>query len=81
MNRNYIRRHVVSVAIILFVAMFTAVQLIKPAFLYDHDGSIRKFGLGYTKSTVLPMWAVTGVLAIAAYYIVMYYLALPRMKV
>lgn len=80
MNRNFIRKHVVSASMLLFLALFLVVQTVKPAFLYEKDGSIRNFGLGYTKSTVLPMWAITVVLAITAYYTVMYYLAIPRMK-
>lgn len=81
MNRNFVRRHIVSTSIVLFFILFTVLQVAKPAFLYEKDGSIRNFGLGYTKSTVLPMWAITIVLAITAYYAVMYYLAIPRMNV
>ena len=80
MNRNFVRKHIVSASIVLFLILFTIVQATKPAFLYENDGSIRNFGLGYTKSTVLPMWAITVVLAIIAYYVIMYYLAIPRMN-
>ena len=81
MNRNFVRRHVTSVAIVLFLSLFIGVQVVQPAFLYEHDGSIRPFGIGYSKSTVVPMWGVTIILAITAYYAVMYYLAIPRMKI
>lgn len=81
MNRNFIRRHMTSISILLYLALFISVQAIQPAFLYGHDGSIRPFGIGYSKSTIVPMWGVTIMLAIIAYYAVMYYLALPRMKI
>jgi len=81
MNRNFIRRHMTSVSILLFLALFISVQVIQPAFLYGHDGSIRPFGIGYSKSTIIPMWGVTIMLSIIAYYAVMYYLAVPRMKI
>lgn len=81
MNRNFIRRHVTSVSILLFLALFITVQVVQPAFLYGNDGSIRPFGIGYSNSTVVPMWGVTIMLAIIAYYAVMYYLAMPRMKI
>jgi hypothetical protein len=81
MNRNFVRRHITTVSIVVFRALFVLLQATKPSFLYDSDGAIREFGLGYSKSTVLPMWAITIVLAIAAYFVVMYWLAIPRMKV
>jgi len=68
-------------SIILFITLFIGVQFAQPAFLYGHDGSIRPFGIGYSNSTVVPMWAVTIILAIIAYYAVMYYLAIPRIKI
>ena len=80
MNRNFIRKHVVSTSIVLFLVLFAIVQATKPAFLFENDGAIRNFGLGFAKSTVLPMWAITVALAITAYYVVMYYLAIPRMN-
>ena len=81
MNRNFIRRHITSVAIVLFIALFITLQTVRPAFLYGHDGSLRPFGVGYAKSTVIPMWAATVVLAIMSYYAVLYYLAMPRMRI
>ena len=51
MIRNYIRRNIPSVSIILFVSLFCIVQLVKPAFLYENDG-LRQFGLGTRKNNI-----------------------------
>ena len=43
MFRQYIRRNITSVSIILFVVLFCIIQLVEPAFLYEKDGSLRQF--------------------------------------
>ena len=35
MYRQYIRRNITSVSIILFVVLFTIIQYLEPAFLYE----------------------------------------------
>ena len=54
MYRSFIRRNITSVAIIIFVLIFCGVQLAAPHFLYNEDGSLRQFGIGYKKKTVIP---------------------------
>jgi len=51
-----------------------------PHFLYNQDGSLREFGLGYRKKTVVPIWLVALILAILSYLCVLYYLAIPKIK-
>ena len=79
MYRNFIRDNVTLVAIILFVTIFSMIQLSKPAFLYNTDGSIREFGVGYKNKTILPIWLLSIVLGIICYLIVMYYIAHPKL--
>jgi hypothetical protein len=79
MYRNFIRDNVTLVAIILFVTIFSMIQLSKPAFLYNTDGSIREFGVGYRNKTILPIWLLSIVLGIVCYLIVMYYIAHPKL--
>jgi hypothetical protein len=79
MYRNFIRDNVTLVAIILFVTIFSMIQLSKPAFLYNTDGSIREFGVGYKNKTILPIWLLSIVLGIVCYLIVMYYIAHPKL--
>ena len=41
MFRQYIRRNITSVSIVLFVVIFCIIQYVEPAFLYEKDGSLR----------------------------------------
>jgi len=78
-NKNYIREHITLISIILFVFMFGLIVMIKPAFLYNRDGSVREFGIGYKNKTILPIWLLSLILGIVSYLIVMFYLATPRL--
>ena len=78
MLRNIIQKNVTSVSIILFIFIFSIIQLIKPLFLYNSNGSIREFGIGYKNKTILPIWLLSIVLGILCYLVVMYYVAHPK---
>ena len=79
MNRNFIRENITTVSIGLFVVIFSSIQLLKPSFLYNTDGSIREFGIGFKNKTILPIWLLSVVLGILSYLVVMYYIAHPRL--
>jgi hypothetical protein len=53
--------------------------MIKPDFLYNKDGSVREFGVGYRNKTILPIWLLSFILGILSYLVVMYYVAYPRL--
>ena len=78
MYRSYITKNPTLVAIILFIVLFTTIQIAKPVFLYNADGSIREFGIGYRNKTIFPIWLLSIILGILCYLFVMYYLAQPR---
>jgi len=59
-------------AIILFIIGFAMIHLWKPAIIYQPDGSLRPFGVGYRKRTVVPLWLVVFLLAIFSYTISIY---------
>lgn len=80
MNRTFIRKHITTISIVIFVALFYSIQLFKPYFLYNEDGSIKQFGIGYKKKTILPMWVISIVVAILCYVAVLYYLTIPRLR-
>jgi hypothetical protein len=46
----------------------------KPNFLYNNDGSLREFGVGYKNKTILPLWLVAILLSMLCYLGVLYYL-------
>lgn len=79
MSRLFISENVTLVAIIIFTVVFAIIHLLKPAFLYKHDGSVREFGVGYKNKTILPIWLLSIILGILSYLFVLYYLAYPRL--
>ena len=79
-KKLFIRRNITSVSIVIFVFLFCILQLFAPAFLYEEDGSLREFGIGYKNKTVIPIWLVALILAIFSYLFVLYYLAIPKFK-
>lgn len=78
MNRNYIRQNITSISLILFFILYSLVIYVKPGFLYNLDGSLRQFGLNSNKKTVFPVWLLAIIIAITSYFLVLYYLALPK---
>jgi uncharacterized membrane protein YozB (DUF420 family) len=80
MYRSLIRENVTLVSIVLFLILFGIIQYSKPKFLYNTDGSIREFGVGYKNKTILPIWLLSIVLGIISYLFVMYYLAHPKIQ-
>ena len=70
----YIRQHLPLVSIILFLTIFGFIQLIQPSFLYNNDGSLRDFGVGYKNKTILPLWLLAIILGILSYCAVRFYI-------
>ncbi len=79
MNRNFVRRHITSFAILIFIALYCTILAFKPTFLYNKDGSLRDFGVGFRRKTVIPAWLLAIVLGIMSYFFVLYYLAAPKL--
>ena len=75
MYRSYIAKNPTFVSIILFLVIFGTIQLGKPGFLYNNNGSLRDFGVGYRNKTILPVWLLAIVLGILCYLFVLYYLS------
>ena len=59
----------ITLSIIIFVVCLVVITAIKPRVMYNDDGSLRDFGVGYRKKTVLPLWLVVILLAIMAYFV------------
>jgi hypothetical protein len=53
---------IIALVVVVFIAHY-----MKPACVYNHDGSFKVFGLGYRNKTVVPMWLVVIVAAILSY--------------
>jgi hypothetical protein len=72
--KGLIRQYKLSIAILLFLVVFSIVHSLKPAIIYNKDGSFREFGVGYRNKTIFSMWICAIVLAIFSYLAVQYYL-------
>ena len=80
MYYSFIRQNFNSVSIILFLILFTIINYFKPGFLYNTDGSIREFGLGYKRKTIVPVWLLSLTLGIVSYLFVLYYITIPKFR-
>ena len=72
MNIFIVRKNLPLFAILLYLALFFIVQQSKPGFLYNSDGSLREFGIGFKRKTVIPIWLVSITLAVISYLTVLY---------
>lgn len=79
MYRHFIKENITLVSTVIFICVFALIQILKPAFLYNKDGSIREFGIGYKNKTILPLWLLSIVLGISCYLVIMYYVAHPKL--
>ena len=75
-----IRNNLAGAAIVLYTLVFMLVQYMNPSFLYNEDGSLREFGVGYSNKTVLPIWLVAIILGILS-YLAVYYISRPAIRV
>ena len=80
MNRSFIRKHITAFATIGFLITYAVIISYKPSFLYNQDGSLREFGVGQSRKTVVPAWLLAIILGILCYFALMYYVALPHLS-
>ena len=50
--RTFIQNNIIFTAMILFFLMFIGVSIVKPNCIYNRDGSLKDFGLGFKRKTV-----------------------------
>jgi hypothetical protein len=73
MSQRWIRHNKITVAIIIYIFLYVLINKLEPAFLYNPDGSLRMFGVGYRSKTIIPVWLLSIFLAIISYFSVIYY--------
>lgn len=78
MNYQFIRKNINSFSIVIFLLSFLLLNYAQPGFLYNNDGTLREFGLGSKRKTVVPVWLVSIILGILSYMIVLYYITIPK---
>ena len=79
LSRLFIRNHINTIAIIIYLILFGILIFLKPNFLYNRDGSLRHFGVGTSKKTIIPIWLLAIILSLLSYFFVLYYLAAPKL--
>lgn len=80
MNYTFVTNNLNSIAIIIFLISFTLLNYIQPSFLYNDDGSLRPFGIGQKRKTIIPVWLLSIILGILSYLLVLYYISLPKFR-
>lgn len=72
---NLVRRNVTLFSILLFLFFYIIINSYTPNFIYNRDGTLRTFGIGFSKKTVFPAWFLAIFLSIMSYFIVFYYVS------
>ena len=72
--KGFVRYHKLNISIFIFLVLFSIIHFVKPSIFYNDDGGFRPFGVGYKHKTVIPIWAISIILAILTYLAVLYYL-------
>jgi hypothetical protein len=72
-EKRWVRHNKISVAILIYIILFGLINVLKPAFIYNVDGSLKEFGLGFRKKTIIPAWLISIIFAIIAYFSVVFY--------
>ena len=73
-SKSYIKRNIVMFSLFVFIVSYFVLNTVKPKFLYNDNMTLRQFGVGYRKKTVLPLWLISIVLAILSYFSILCYL-------
>ena len=79
MYQAFIRNNPVLTSILLFLVIFILIILGKPGFIFNRDGSLRQFGVGYRNKTILPVWLLAIILGIVCYLFVLYSILHPKL--
>ena len=66
-------------SIVLFIGFFFAIVYGYPSLVFEEDGSIRQFGVGFRRKTVFPMWMLAIFLGIISYLLVQMYCLRPKL--
>jgi hypothetical protein len=80
MSLGFIRKYINSFAICIFLLLFLLLNYSRPGFLYNNDGTLREFGLGQRRKTILPVWLLSIVLGILSYLSVIYFITIPKFR-
>ena len=80
MNYSFIRKNLNTFAILIFIICFLLLNYFQPGVIYNNDGTLREFGLGSKRKTILPIWLISILLGILSYLAVLYFITLPKFR-
>ena len=63
----------VKTAILLYLLLVSGIIYLRPRFLFDKNGDIKKYGTKENE-TLFPLWLIMGVLALISYLFVSIYI-------
>lgn len=66
-DATFVRNNLVLIAISIFIVVYASINVLKPGFMYNRDGSLRQFGVGRKFNTVVPAWLVSILVALFSY--------------
>ena len=78
MLSNFVRDNIPLVSIIIFILLFILIISTKPSLIFDKNGKLREFGIGYKNKTVCPIWLAIIICGIISYLVVLYYINLDK---
>ena len=79
-TNSFIKRNIIMFSLIIFIISYVTINIVKPNFLYNDNMTLREFGIGYRKKTVLPLWLISIVLAIMSYFSILYFVTYKRIQ-
>ena len=56
----------------VFLILLSGIVYTKPSMIYHDNGSVREFGIGTQKKTIVPLWLCVLLMAIMSYIVVYY---------
>ena len=74
----YIKKNIISVSFIILTICVYIIYETKPDFIYNLDGTYKKFGLGNNSKTIVPIWFSVVILAILIYTGLRFTIILPK---
>ena len=78
MLRQFVVTNINLVSIIVFLLLFAIIMVTKPSVIFDKNGKLREFGIGYKNKTIIPLWLAVIILAIVSYLTVLCYINFER---
>jgi len=73
MFKKMVQQNLPLFSIALFLIAYMYIVIVKPSYIYNLDGSLKEFGVGYSKKTIIPLWLVAIFIGVLSYFFVLYY--------